>query len=573
MNPPDGLKRSLAPKIIVGGFFLLLVNSGYLVASGEPTLVYLANVLMHVVGGTILVLPFLWYARSLLHLCQTARGRLHSGCAQVGIWAMAAGMAAGVALMILGNLTPYRWLLHLHIGLLAAAVVLLALAFCPYPRSLPPELGLKWAWGFGMTAVALALVLPAALLALRAYSSDPHAVTNPALPPYSQDQEGMFGKDGPFHPAGIETTTGGRIPSTFFMTSKRCAACHPDIFRQWSESAHRFSSFNNQWYRKSIEYMQEVIGTRPSRWCAGCHDVALLLNGMMDTPIQEILHTSEAQVGLACTACHAVTRVKDTMGNGDYIIEYPPLHDLMASDNRLLNALHDFLVMVDPEPHRKSFLKPFHRREDSPAFCSTCHKVHLDVHVNHYRWFRGFNEYDAWQASGISGFGARSFYYPPRPMTCADCHMPLVPSQDLGNINGYVHSHRFPGANTALPTANRHEEQLRTTIQFLQNNVVTLDVFAMSDVVAAPMAGHDPRRQGDAPQLSTTFVVGEEQETGVGRRSSAFGPARQVIAPLDATPATVRRGSSVLIDVVARTRTSGISSQGARSMPLMCGWS
>ena len=44
----------------------------------------------------------------------------------------------------------------------------------------------------------------------------------------------------------------------------------------------------------------------------------------------------------------------------------------------------------------------------------------------------------------------RSFYYPPNPMMCADCHMPLVPSKDDGNINGFVHSHRFPGANTAV---------------------------------------------------------------------------------------------------------------------------
>jgi hypothetical protein len=28
--------------------------------------------------------------------------------------------------------------------------------------------------------------------------------------------------------------------------------------------------------------------------------------------------------------------------------------------------------------------------------------------VNDYRWFRGFNDYDAWQASGVSGEGARS---------------------------------------------------------------------------------------------------------------------------------------------------------------------
>ena len=48
------------------------------------------------------------------------------------------------------------------------------------------------------------------------------------------------------------------------------------------------------------------------------------------------------------------------------------------------------------------FLKPFMRNQTA-EFCSSCHKVHLDVPVNHYRWIRGFNEYDNWQASGVSG--------------------------------------------------------------------------------------------------------------------------------------------------------------------------
>jgi len=545
------------PKLIFVGFLLLLLNSGYLVASGEPTVIYLANVLLHVVAGAILTLPFLWYGGNLFRLCRAARGKIRPVCAHAGGWAMTGGMGAGVALMLLGNFTPNRWLLHLHIGLVAAAVVLLAVAFCPRLWGPENQPWLRRAWGLAMAAVALSLILPMALLAAKRYRPEPYVVENPMLPPYSQDQEGMFGKDGPFHPAGLETTTGGRIPATFFMSSKRCADCHPDIFRQWSESAHRFSSFNNQWYRKSIEYMQEVIGPRPSRWCGGCHDVALLLNGMMDTPIRAVLDTPEAQVGLACTACHAIVKVKDTMGNNDYVIEYPPLHDLMASDNKVLNALHDFLVRVDPEPHRKSFLKPFHRGEDSPAFCSACHKVHLDAHVNNYRWFRGFNEYDAWQASGISGFGARSFYYPKQPMTCTSCHMPLVASKDLGNRNGYVHSHRFPAANTALPTVNRHEAQLRTIVQFLQNNVVALDIFAMSVDEASHWVGPQPLAQEGAPRLSTTFVVGEEQEAGVGRRSGASGLTRRVIAPLDAARATVQRGGSVLIDVVVRTRNIG----------------
>jgi len=557
MNPTDRHRHGLALRIIFAAYLVLLVNSGYLLVTGEPTLVYLANVLLHVGVGALLTLSFPWYGRALVRLCRMPGGRVRTTAAYAGICSMAGGMAAGVALMLLGNLTPNRWLLSLHIGLVSLAVVLLVLAFFPHARQFERPPWLRRAWGSAMAAVTLSLLLPAAFLVARGHSSNPYAFENPVLPPYSQDQEGMFGKDGPFHPAGLETTTRGRIPSTFFMTSQRCADCHPDIFRQWSESAHRFSSFNNQWYRKSIEYMQDVIGTRPSRWCAGCHDVAMLLNGMMDTPIREILHTPEAQVGLACTACHAIAHVKDTMGNNDYLIEYPPLHDLMASDNKVLKALHDFLVMVDPEPHRKSFLKPFHRGEDSAAFCSTCHKVHLDVHVNNYRWFRGFNEYDAWQASGMSGFGARSFYYPPRPMTCTDCHMHLVPSQDMGNINGYVHSHRFPGANTALPTANQHAEQLRTTVQFLQNNVVTLDIFALSSDPAPQSAGPQARAAGETARLATTFVIGEEQEAEVGRGRVMPGQARPVIAPLDAAHATVQRGSSVLIDVVARTRNIG----------------
>ena len=40
------------------------------------------------------------------------------------------------------------------------------------------------------------------------------------------------------------------------MDSERCGECHKDIYEQWKGSAHHFASFNNQFYRKSIEYMQ-----------------------------------------------------------------------------------------------------------------------------------------------------------------------------------------------------------------------------------------------------------------------------------------------------------------------------
>jgi Flp pilus assembly protein TadD len=537
---------------------VLLLNSGYLIVTAEPNLFYLTNVLLHTLGGLVALPLLLRLAWLVKQWCRQTAPPWSVRLTASGFWVLSAGLLAGLGLIVVGNYRPQRWLLYTHIGLSSASLALYLLALAPSQVRQAFAPAQRYAWRGVLTATGLAVLLPGLLLTLRATTPDPYRIDNPLLPPLSQDEEGMYGATGPFHPAGLFTNTGGKIPSNFFMTSERCADCHPDIFQQWSQSAHRFSSFNNQWYRKSIEYMQDVIGTRPSRWCAGCHDVALLLNGMMDTPVRQLLDTPEAHVGLACTACHAITHVRDTMGNGDYLIEYPALHDFMASNNRLLHFLHDFLVRVDPAPHRHIFLKPFHRDAQSPEFCSACHKVHLDTHVNNYRWFRGFNEYDAWQASGVSGSGARSFYYPDRPKTCTDCHMPLVPSKDLGNIHGVVHSHRFPGANTALPTANQHQEQLETTMAFLQSGVLTLDIFGLSP--APPLPEHHRATHpaaGEAGALATTFPIGEEQDTGVGRSLGRQRTARPVLGPLGTVPATLQRGTDVIVEVVVRNRGVG----------------
>src|SRR5262249_13858954 len=161
---------------------------------------------------------------------------------------------------------------------------------------------------------------------------------------------------------------------------------------------------------------------------------------------------------------------------------------------------------------RRTFMKPF-MRQDTAQFCSSCHKVHLDVPVNSYRWFRGFNDYDAWQASGVSGEGARSFYYPKETKDCASCHMPLVESPDPGNRDGKVHSHRFPGANMALATVNHDTVQAKTVEDFLKSGFITVDIFALSPL---DDTGHAPqmlrRRGAEAPTLASTFAVGEEAE-------------------------------------------------------------
>jgi Flp pilus assembly protein TadD len=376
-------------------------------------------------------------------------------------------------------------------------------------------------------------------------------IVNPQMPAASMDGEGD-GPKGKFFPSSAQTKDGGYIPAKYFMQSDACQRCHADIYKQWYSSAHHFSSFNNQWYRKSIEYMQGVAGVRASKWCAGCHDPALLFSGLFDKPIKEIVDRPEAKAGLSCLMCHSIVQVKSTMGQGDFVLEYPKLHELAASDNPVVRTLHDFLVRVNPEPHRRTFLKPFMRTQTA-EFCASCHKVHLDVPVNHYRWVRGLNEYDNWQASGVSGQGARSFYYPANSMMCADCHMPQVRSGDFGNIDGFVHSHRFPGANTAVPTANQDQTQLDLSQKFLQDKQLSVDIFAISPAgtgVAVPATGKLGR-----PELSTSFAVGEEADTSLP--SGPSGEARAVTAPLGRVDAVVRRGDDVRVDVVVRTRKVG----------------
>jgi len=520
---------------------VLALTAIYLYAFPTATIVYAAAVLLHTGLGVVLTVGL---AAFLLQ----GVGR-EQWLARVGWVLMAAGAALGVALIYLG--TPHRlkaWL-YAHILISSMGVVLLAATWINKRRLGTGVLGQVF------TLIAVLLVTAGigygAWWVRNVAWSKSYRINNPSISPAAMDNEGD-GPHGKFFPSSGQTTDGKYIPADYFMQSKACERCHADIFRQWESSAHHFSSFNNQWYRKSIEYMQDVAGVKPSKWCAGCHDPALLYSGMMDTPIKQIVDRPEARAGLSCMMCHSIVKVKSTMGQGDYVLEYPKLHALAASPNPVMRGLHDLMVRLNPEPHRRVFLKPFMRGQ-VPEFCSECHKVHLDVPVNSYRWIRGFNEYDNWQGSGVSGQGARSFYYPASPMICSDCHMPLVRSNDDGNIGGYVHSHRFPGANTAVPVANEDPAQMETSKKFLQDNQVSVDIFAIS-----PAGNKEVEAKGSGypnQELSTTFAVGEEADVSMPKGPA--GKARPITAPLGRVDAAVRRGDDVLIDVVVRTRKVG----------------
>ncbi len=523
----------------------LAFSALYLFAFPSATLVYEGAVILHIflgVGFLILGVP------GLLHLL-----RKRSLAEKLGWAIFLAGGILGVIIIFTGARRNEWPLLYSHEVITALACAIL-LGVWAGRRGWLQRGAFRGVVRFASCLLLIVALAGGAWWVRTVPWQRSYTIHNPNIAPASMNQEGD-GPRGPFFPSSAQTKTGKTVPEDYFLDSSTCKQCHSDIYNQWTSSAHHFSSFNNQWYRQAIVYMQEVDGVQSSKWCAGCHDAALFFPGNFNTPIKDRIFTPPAQAGMGCMVCHSIRKVKSTMGNGDFVLEYPALQKLVASKNPFLHHLIDFLIEENPEPHRRTFLKPFMR--NTPAeYCSACHKVHLDVPVDNYRWVRGFNDYDNWQASGVSGLGARSFYYPPKPMNCVDCHMNRVPSHDAGNVDGTVHSHRFIGANTALPFVNQDKVQLADTEKFLEDKKVRVDIFAISPETSA-VKSVAPPISSSAPQLETTFAVGEESamESPTG---AAGGPeAAPVTAPLNRVQAGVLPGTAVRVDVVVRTLAVG----------------
>jgi tetratricopeptide (TPR) repeat protein len=226
-----------------------------------------------------------------------------------------------------------------------------------------------------------------------------------------------------------------------------CAGCHADVAAQWSASAHRFSSFNNPYYRVATDDLRREKGAVASRFCGNCHEPLLVSNGAMDRPIER--GTRAAQAGVTCLVCHSITHV-DREGNGRYLADLRPVPTEKG------------------EPGHGARLRPALMSES--LFCAACHKVGLLPELTGVGWLRGQNDYDAWHASAVSGNGAPSVYRAADTKRCQDCHMPLEPAVrgDAGAKNGMIRSHRFLGANTALPHLRGDGEQERRTADNLR---------------------------------------------------------------------------------------------------------
>ncbi|MDA1192546.1 MAG: hypothetical protein O3A46_12800, partial [Candidatus Poribacteria bacterium] len=93
---------------------VLLVNSGYLFARNDASIPYVVNVVLHAVLGVgVAAIGAKWLV-----------GRLRDGNAllRLAVVLMVAGIAFGFVIFFTGATRPFRWIVHTHLGLMAAGV-------------------------------------------------------------------------------------------------------------------------------------------------------------------------------------------------------------------------------------------------------------------------------------------------------------------------------------------------------------------------------------------------------------------------------------------------------------------
>jgi Tfp pilus assembly protein PilF/nitrate/TMAO reductase-like tetraheme cytochrome c subunit len=449
---------------------LIAANAIYLFGFTRDTAFFYAMLLLHLTLGVLVAVPFFVFA--VTHARRMIRmWNKRAKIAGLAIFTLAVVcVSSGIFMVFRGATLANKWVWLSHV----LSVPLALVAFILHRRAHTHQLQFRrlFAWG-GAVAVFLAAMAVAAKL-----EKPPKRIVN-------------VNGDTVFFPSSSETFDQGLLDGKKLAANDYCQSCHPDSFHEWQRSAHRFSSFNNPFYRKSVELMADRVGRERTKWCSGCHDPVVLFTGQMGAATQaKFSYDSwEAQQGLTCMSCHSIAEVKDVKGNGSYVIEESKQYPFAFSKNPALKAVNRLLIRMEPSLHRKTFLKPFMR---TPEFCASCHKVALIPALNSYRWMRGQDHYDTWYDSGVSGRAVRSFYDPPQPKACRDCHLPPYRSTEFGSRKGQLHDHLFPAANTALPFI-RADKPTETAIRrFLQNKVLTVDLFAIK-------RGDDVVVIGDAP--------------------------------------------------------------------------
>ncbi len=254
-------------------------------------------------------------------------------------------------------------------------------------------------------------------------------------------------------PAGLAVAT--------LANTEQCTGCHDDVASLWSHSAHAHASFDNPWYRASVDAFREARGERASRFCAGCHDPLLLISGDID---REVTADQDlAFAGVTCLVCHSVESATND-GNASLTLTERPV------------VIPDPAVPEEIEAHRRRMAMPVLR---TAALCGSCHQSFSGIAIGNENHLPGIDDLGAWTVSAYSGAASIDATVT-APKTCQSCHMrdEPAPRGDLAGRGGRVAGHRWAASHTALSAQLAAGAQYQATVDSLISAAV-LDLGAV----------------------------------------------------------------------------------------------
>jgi PAS domain-containing protein len=311
--------------------------------------------------------------------------------------------------------------------------------------------------GSRLALAALAAITALALACSGSPAAPPAATTLTASPSAATPTAVLPRPSAALAPA--QTELAGTLTGDTVTETESCAGCHADAAAQWRSSAHAFGSFNNPVYRVVVDRFRADVGKEASRFCGGCHDVALLVDGAMSKEVAP--SDPRGHGGITCRVCHGIESTRPD-GNGSYLLASSPIPIPRDGDDASLRA------------HRARMAMPPLR---TAQMCGSCHRAFLSPETGNPSHLVGQDELGTWQRSAYAGSLAARVDEPIETAECRTCHMPLEAAAhgDAAAKDGKIRSHRFAGANTWLAAMRGDHEQV-DAVQAMLRGAASIDV-------------------------------------------------------------------------------------------------
>jgi tetratricopeptide (TPR) repeat protein len=228
-------------------------------------------------------------------------------------------------------------------------------------------------------------------------------------------------------------------------------------------------------YRANVERLRADLGKTASRHCGGCHDLPLLVDGMMTSSAAIPTDDLRSHSGVSCRLCHGVKSTTPD-GNASFVWDPTPIDAPSLGDPASI-AKHKAQVTTKLDV----------------GLCSSCHRGFLSPDMDLPVHLVGVDEPGTWRSSAFTGNGLARMDSVTK-QNCIDCHMERTPASpdELGAKHGTIASHRFVGGHTWMASMRGDTEQLKLTQAKLQG-AASIDVAGARVVVGgAPGPWHLP---------------------------------------------------------------------------------